>query len=83
MKSTRVIYRITTETHTHIISCPLPDEKKNGCERMDYILRDNLKITADKIDTIKHIEICYNVVPDGWGEIINWQKPYKNFLERG
>lgn len=82
MKPTRIIYRITTDTHIHTISHPLPDNK-GGCERLNYLLRNNLKITEDMIDTIKSIEFYFNTCADSRGEIIRWQKEYKKFLKRG
>ena len=82
MKPTRIIYHITTDTHVHTISCPLPDEK-TGCERLNYLLRDNLKITENMIDTVKSVEFCFNAWVDYWGEIVEWQKEYKKFLKKG
>lgn len=73
METGRAIYRITTDTHVHTISIPHPDGK-TGAERLRDLLKKDMRITKENIDTIKSIEMTYSGCSDWWGKIVGWQK---------
>lgn len=73
METGRAIYRITTDTHVHTISIHRPDGK-TGTERLRDLLKKDLCITKENIDTIKSIEMTYSSCSNCWGKITGWQK---------